>query len=384
MATSGDSLLRLLRRAGHEKPACPQVLGVDDFAFRKRATYGTILCDLVRRRPIDLLPERSKESLSAWLSKHSGVKIINRDRGEYYRQGASEGAPHALQVADRWHLLCNLREALVRWLGRCSREWRAVAFSESAPDQGDSSTATNPQAIKEQLSKARRQQRLHRYEESRRLHREGLDNRQIGRLLGIHAVTVRGYVEADSFPERVVPARTRLTDAFLEHMKQRWEQGCYNGRMLYNEIRSLGYPGSYDAVCDRIAPWRNANRDRQAAVAASCGGATKGLSADQLAWLLVQPPKDRTPEGGSVVLRISQLGESWSEAIDLARLFLEAMRTQDGEAFDDWLNRAPRATAPREIQRFAMDYPGTWPRRQWPSLLRGATVKRKAMSTDSR
>ncbi|QDU89069.1 Transposase [Pirellulimonas nuda] len=123
MATSGDSLLRLLRRAGHKKPACPQVLGVDDIAFRKRATYGTILCDLVRRRPIHLLPERSKESLSAWLSKHSGVKIISRDRGEYYRQGASEGAPHALQVADRWHLLCNLREALVRWLGRCSREW---------------------------------------------------------------------------------------------------------------------------------------------------------------------------------------------------------------------------------------------------------------------
>lgn len=88
--TSGDSLLRLLRRAAYEQPACPQILGFDDFAFRKRATYGTILCDLVRRRLIDLLPEWSKESLSAWLSKHPEVEVISRDRGSTTGKGPAK------------------------------------------------------------------------------------------------------------------------------------------------------------------------------------------------------------------------------------------------------------------------------------------------------
>ncbi len=353
MVTSGDSLLRLLRRAAYEQPACPQVLGVDDFAFRKRATYGTILCDLVRRRPIDLLPERSKESLSAWLSKHPEVEVISRDRGEYYRQGASEGAPQAQQVADRWHLLGNLREALVRWLGRCSREWRVAAAGESASRHADVSTVASPQAIKGELSNARREQRLLRYEESRRLHHEGLDNRQIARLLGVHAVTVRKFIEADSFPERVDPVRTRLTDAFHEHLTKRWEQGCHSGQMLYNEIRSLGYGGSYDAVRRRVAPWREAARDRKAAIVAGSCVASSRRSADQLAWLLVQPPTDRTAESEAVLHRLSLLGESWSKAIELAKLFPDAIRNRDAVAFDQWLERVLREVVPQELRRFA-------------------------------
>ncbi|QDV71892.1 Transposase [Botrimarina mediterranea] len=353
MVTSGDSLLRLLRRGSSETPPCPRVLGVDDFAFRKRSTYGTILCDLVRRRPVDLLPERSKESLSAWLLKHPGVEVISRDRGEYYRQGASEGAPEAIQVADRWHLLGNLREALARWLGRCSGEWRVAAAGESASSHSGVSTVAPPQVTKGELSTARRELRLQRYEESRRLSREGLDNRQIGRLLGLHAVTVRKFIEADSFPERVDPARTRLTDAFLEHLKKRWEQGCHVAQTLYSEIRSLGYVGSYDAVRRRVAPWRDAARDRKAAVVAGSCVASNRLSADQLAWLLVQPSKDRTAEGEAVLHRLSLLGESWSKAIELARAFPEAMRDQDGAAFDGWLERALREVVPREVRRFA-------------------------------
>jgi transposase len=118
MAVSGDTLLRLAKRAGLASVTAPKILGVDDFAFRRGRTYGTILVNLETHRPVDLLAERSAEALIDWLKHHPGVEVISRDRSTEYARGASEGAPQAQQVADRWHILKNLREAAERALKR--------------------------------------------------------------------------------------------------------------------------------------------------------------------------------------------------------------------------------------------------------------------------
>lgn len=112
-------MLRLVRRTPAPTLPTPRVLGVDDFARRKGQVYGTILVDLEQRRPVDLLPDRTADTLIEWLKAHPGVEIIGIAlRSTEYTRGATQGAPQAVQVADRFHLLMNLREALERVLER--------------------------------------------------------------------------------------------------------------------------------------------------------------------------------------------------------------------------------------------------------------------------
>lgn len=106
-------MLNLVRRIPLAPMQTPRILGVDDFAFRKRHTYGTILVNLEKSQPIALLKDREAETLVEWLKEHPDVEIVSRDRSKTYEKAILKGAPDAIQVADRFHILQNL--------GRCPR-----------------------------------------------------------------------------------------------------------------------------------------------------------------------------------------------------------------------------------------------------------------------
>lgn len=118
MPTSPDTLLRRVKNAPDEPAPPPRYIGIDDWALRKGQRYGTLVVDLERGRVIDLLPDREATTVENWLREHPGIEVITRDRAAVYAQATSAGAPEVLQVADRWHLLNNLRKALERLLGR--------------------------------------------------------------------------------------------------------------------------------------------------------------------------------------------------------------------------------------------------------------------------
>ena len=133
ITTSPDTLLRRVKRLKNEPAGPPRVVGIDDWAWRKGQRYGTIVVDLERSDVIDLLPDRDAETVAAWLKAHPGVEVVSRDRSATYAQAATEGASQAEQVADRWHLLKNLREAVERVLERHSAVVDAALKATGSP-----------------------------------------------------------------------------------------------------------------------------------------------------------------------------------------------------------------------------------------------------------
>jgi transposase len=140
MPTSPDTLLRLIRQMPDSERHVLTMLGVDDWAIHKGLTYGTILVDLERHEPVDLLPDRSSSSLAAWLRTHPGVALIARDWTGAYAEGARDGAPDAVQVADRWHLVDNLADALEGFF-RSKTECLTTAAAELIAQQKSQETA---------------------------------------------------------------------------------------------------------------------------------------------------------------------------------------------------------------------------------------------------
>ncbi len=344
MGTSPDTVLRLVHRYPVPAAETPRVLGVDDWAWRKGRAWGTILIDLEQRRPIDLLPDRAATSVSTWLRDHPGVEVVARDRSTEYALAITEGAPDALQVADRWHLLHNLRQVLVRHLTSVRGRLKALPGTENLPTDGLRVRRRSP--AEQAVSSAARNRHLACYTEARRLHAEdGLNILQIARALRISRTTVRKYLAADAFPERgrhsVPPS---ILAPYQEHLNARWVEGARSARGLWHEIQALGYPGSIRPVSRwaqgrRTEPHTCTPRKYLAACAEPPDarlGRGRLPSTRRLAWLLVRDPK-ALDDAETVVLAHVRQDAEITALHDLARSYTRMVREKRPDDLDGWL-----------------------------------------------
>ena len=260
MPVGATTLLRRLRAVDLDPPLPPRVLGVDDWAWRKGSHYGTILCDLERGRRIDLLPDRKGETLAAWLKDHPSVEIVVRDRAGAYADGARQGAPSAIQVADRWHLLRNGGDALRgvldhhhRHLDEAAQIAAAMtvepAANDHARDAESQQDAEPPVTKAQQRSLDTRQRREARFEEAVRLREQGLTIRGVARALGVGRKTVRRWLRAGHAPTWQHADRGRsILNPFRDYLEARWTAGYRNGTGLWREIRARGFIGQSGVV----------------------------------------------------------------------------------------------------------------------------------------
>jgi transposase len=369
---SRTTLLRLVRARPLPAASLPRVLGVDAWARKRGRTDGTLLVDQERHAVVELLPERTAEALATWLQAHPGIAIVCRDRAGAYADGVRQGAPAAIQVADRWHLLVNLREALERLLTRKHAAVRAAAgdlvprpspaaltLAESgAPDPSTGERLTRVQ--REQRD--RRARRYARYQEVRALHDQGLSARQSARTLGRARRTVHRFLRAAGFPERQ-PRRPRptLLTPYEPYLRERWAAGCRNAAALWREVRARGFTGGYSGFAVRLAPWREGDGSAHP----SPSPARRRFSVRQASWLLLSDPETLEQEEQAYVTALTQRCPEAEQARGLARRFLTLVREREHAALAPWVEQVEQSDVP-ELRGFAAGL-----RRDWAAVSAG-------------
>jgi transposase len=335
LLVSGSTLLRQLRCRARRAPiVAPRVLGIDDWAWRKGHRYGTILCDLESRRVIDLLPDREAATVAAWLRTHPGSEIVSRDRGGIYAQATRQAAPAAVQVADRWHLLRNLSEALKNALSPHHRLLTQAARSST----GETATVVavpQPSVPSWELraQQKNRDRRFSRYEEVRRLGQTGASHAAIGRQLGLDHRTVRKFLRADIFPEAQRSPRPGIVDPYADYLDQRLEQGCRNISQLWRELREQGFTGQFNIV----RRWLRCRRGyHPASAAAAPRKAAPHISVRQTVWHIL---KD-TASAQGYLEQIYEASPEVYAAAKLAKEFFRLVRQRDLAALTPWFEAA--------------------------------------------
>jgi transposase len=362
-----DLLLNLVRTLTLPQSLTPLVLGVDDWAKRKGQSYGTILVDHERKCVVDLLDDRSPETLAKWLRSHPGVAIVTRDRAESYAQGIREGAPEALQVADRWHLLKNLTEAVTKIFhdhqSAIQHQLRSVAASVGSTDgahpgepatkaaqieaiPGANATAT-PAPVDESPKSltAAADRRGQRAAEAHALRQKGWKVKAIARQLNCHPKTISRYLrrQLPLLPRRTT--RSTKLDAFKGYLLERWNDGCHNASQLFREIEAKDYAGSITLVRTFAVALRCASG--LAPSSRQLGG--RIIARDEirrpptcrhLAWLTAQST-NRLGEGDQQTLSlVSDINPTLKTTVELAQQISMMVCKHQPDGFDQWLDQA--------------------------------------------
>ncbi|WP_249645676.1 ISL3 family transposase [Nocardia sputi] len=331
------TLLRQIRALPDPDLATPRVLGVDDFALRRGHRYGTILIDIETRRPVDVLGDRTAATLAAWLRAHPGVEIVCRDRAGAYAEGIADGAPDALQVADRWHIWHNLGEAVERVVAR----YRNCLDTITAPEGDTDSDSTDRQEIPipevvapppDRTDKWAVRTRA-RYATIHTLLADGVSLRSISAQLGLARGTVRRFARAATVEELLVNTgtgqRRSLLEEFKPYLHQRWNEGCTNATELFHEIKALGYRGGPKIVMNYLHPFRTIGQIPRAV--------RKPPSVRRVVSWLMSDPTSLDPDDRQ---RLDAILTASPELTGLAghiRAFATMMRQLRGRELEQWM-----------------------------------------------
>jgi transposase len=405
---SRDSMIRLVMAQPVPEPAAaPEALGVDDFALRRGHVYGTVLVDMATGDAVDLLPDREAGTLRAWLEDHPGAKIICRDRAGAYADGARQGAPGCVQVADRWHLLHNL----------CQKAYEAAAAHRSAclgaagRDQDQDQDQEQDQDEQEQQQDEQEQQQdeqdqeqdeqdqdqeqdeqdqdqdeqdqeqdeqeRERDEQEREREREreeppgaggrprrlpartrerhaqihqllaaGHTKAAVARILGLSAPTVSKYANAATAGEITPAARESALDPHKPRLIALWNEGVRDARILHARITAQGYTGSDQQVRRFVRPFRALPGPAPEPPPAT-------PSARKIAgWLMTRPGNLAEDDAAALAAALAACPHL-AELRDHIRRFAQIMQDRAGETeLGGWLAAAEASGIP-QLRSFA-------------------------------
>ena len=353
VTTSGDTVLRILRSTPAPSLPLPTVIGIDDFALCRGRSYGTILVDLERHCPLDLLPTRTAETVAARLQESPTVTVVARDRSREYARAVDAGLPQATQVADRFHLLCSLREAIERAMHRLRPELRslleetAATDDTAAPCDGPPPPQYDPGPARERIQAAKHAEREHRFQAVKDAQHRGLNLRQIAQECDLSVATVRHWVQADRLPpERRGYRRGSTVEPYAAYLCQRLAEGCTNQSQLWREIREQGFTGTRSL----IAKWIRAHRTDEDQPADR--PRPRLPSPKQLAWLVLRADDSARSSVDQTLWDCLCRHPELRSLQRLATKFVTMVRERQGSQLACWLADCRTGSIP-EFRTFA-------------------------------
>ncbi len=319
--------------------------------MRNNAKYLHSKKNLETRRVVDLLPDREAATSAAWMYQQPDLMAVSRDRGGAYATAVREGAPQAMQYADRFHLLKNLGETLEDLLARhlaASRKHQVeVALHEQTPACLPERKARRSGKSEDLLS-AYQQDRLARYQQMIQLHEQGMTQGAIAQQIGVSLNTVQRWL-VNGCPETARGPYVSRLDPYLPSIFQRWAQGCHNIAQLFRELEARGYRGSYASVHDNIV--RRLQFGGRKAPADASSKTPPLPTPRQAAFLFLRRPEKLRVEEQETLVNLRQIDPEVELAYNLLQQFTRMLRNRTGELLDAWLAQVESSKLP-ELQSF--------------------------------
>jgi transposase len=323
LRVSNDTLLRIVRRRTRVPSEPLNVVGIDDWAWRRNHRYGTIVCNLEQRRVVTLLPDRERSTAEAWFAGHPGISIIARDRGGGYGEAAAKALPHAVQVADRWHLMENASRAFLDAVRKSMRQIRSAVGAATI----------NP----ELLTSAERLQYegyLRREETNAAilaLSKDGIPIKEIVRRTSHSRKLVRLVIRGER--NDVFRVRQSSLDAHLLWLDVQWAAGCRSGAELWRRLRAQGFRGSLRVVGEWATRRRRAER-------ADADNLQRIPSARTIARLMTTG-RDTASKADSVTIAAIEAGvPRLVEAREIIAKFHSMIRQKAAAELTSWIAQA--------------------------------------------
>ncbi len=345
MPVSSSTMLRLMHRQPTEPASAPAVLGVDDFATCKGKSYGTILVDIEKQQVIDLLPGREAQPLTTWLQSRPSICFITRDRAPAYSEAAASGAPQAVQIADRFHLLVNLTDALQRFFdgqADCLRQTGSALSQQSQPSQqvqpldqpapGAAPMQPGSQSVAPAAEKAPTAKQLV-FNQVKELQAKGHSSRSIARLLSVSRTRVTRYMTHQQLPAYSPRVGGTKFSPFLAVIEQNWSQGKCNRWQLYELLQQQGYTGSYGNLCKFLHRYPGPQ-----SIGTSPG--LVAVSARKAALLLSRLPEDLSSGQQEELSAILTHCPAAAGIHCLVTDFAAMVRKRESGLLDEWLQKA--------------------------------------------
>ena len=367
-ASSSSTLLNHLHRLPLPIFKTPKALGVDDFAFRKGHNYGTILVDLETHQPIALLADRKAETLVEWIQAHPGIEVLSRDRSKAYKSAMTAGAPDAIQVADRFHLVKNLSETLERAFGSYRSELKSAEQSQHLAIYSDPSEET-VMAIPKPTATEKAQQRIQKNQQRKieqqraikDLRAKGWPQAAIAQEVGLCITTVQRYGSRPDFP--TMPARRptfgrSLLDPYKQQILGWWNSGIRESSILMALLKPAGYEGSLrtlqrytTGLCQAqgiLSPKVKVTQPLPKVVDSQ----SPPFTPRQAAYLVTLKLENRQAEDTDLLEQLVKQHPDLTLLVELADEFLQLVKKRQASMLDDWLLKAASSSI-KPLQTFA-------------------------------